>query len=129
MCIDTPFNFDLFQEQINYEPFNEDDEPFYEDDEPFYEELNNEMLEQFYQDQEMFQRIIDDINAINTSLLVIQPFIKRKILMNINGIISVENITIDDVKGYISIIYTNTADNIIDDGDIHDNYIFMTRYV
>jgi hypothetical protein len=105
----------LFQEKIN--------------EQPFYEEQNNEMLEQFYQDHATFQRIIDDINTINTSLLVIQPFINRKILMNINGIISVENITIDDVKGCISIIYTNTADDIIDDGVIRDDYIFMTRFV
>ena len=88
---------------------------------------NNEYYLQYLEDTMMCNNIINCIKMIDMSLLAIQPFNERKILMNINGILSVENIAINDTKGCLSIIYSNTTDEVIDDDVIRD-YYYITKF-
>ena len=100
MSIDIDHNINLIKEEIITEQIaihnetqnqdnDDDDDDDDEDDE----------------DDIMYNNIINYIKMIDISLLDIQPFNERNIIININGIISVENITTNNDKGCYSIEY------------------------
>jgi hypothetical protein len=76
-----------------------------------YQELA-QFQEQYDKDCTTFEKIKQMIITYDISYLKVDPFIMRTIIMNNNGIISVENVSTNDT-GYVRIIYINTTDDII----------------
>ena len=97
-----------------------------------YDEEQNqvrEMAKQYLEDIQEANDIYTRIAQEDPEYLRVIPKNTRTILMNKTGILSVTNKPDEsEPTGYVRIIYGNTTDDIVDDGTMNEDYIYMGRF-
>ena len=87
------------------------------------EEIEALEQEQYEKDYEIFENIKKKVMEEDIRYLQVYDYIQRTIIMNKNGILSIENISTND-NGYVRIVYNDTTNDLIN----IDHYDYSMTY-